>query len=500
MQKRLLEHNMFKAYLPQIIITTLYIQTNMFSNHNLHTKPEKPDNSIAIRLVPFIVGCALFMQMLDSSVVAMALPMMAETFNTTAVRMNIIITAYLVAVAIFVPVCGWTADRFGAKRIFLLAIILFCLSSLGCSMAPNFELLVLFRFIQGLAGAMMVPVGRIIMLRTVPRDQLLKAMAFLSIPALLGPMIGPPLGGFIVTFTSWHWIFLINIPMGVIGIFMVLKYIQEYKKENPSRLDWPGFILSGIAMASCIYGFESLAKNQGFINAWLLLAISLTSGILYWFHAKRIANPIIDLSLLKIQSFAISIIAGNLCRFAIGSTPFLLALLLQIGFGYTPFSAGMITFAGALGALAMKFVAIPILKRFGFRRVLTINAVITGLFIMACALFTLETPVWVMTMILLFGGFFRSLEFTSVNTLSFSNIKPEQMSQASSFSATAQQVGISIGMGIATLSIDVSMRLNGSVSASVQDIKWGFIVIGAASILSALWFRRLEKSAGTGMY
>ncbi len=281
---------------------------------------------------------------------------------------------------------------------------------------------------------------------------------------------------------------------------MVLKYIQEYKKENPSRLDWPGFILSGIAMASCIYGFESLAKNQGFINAWLLLAISLTSGILYWFHAKRIANPIIDLSLLKIQSFAISIIAGNLCRFAIGSTPFLLALLLQIGFSYTPFSAGMITFAGALGALAMKFVAIPILKRFGFRRVLTINAVITGLFIMACALFTLETPVWVMTMILLFGGFFRSLEFTSVNTLSFSNIKPEQMSQASSFSATAQQVGISIGMGIATLSIDVSMRLNGSVSASVQDIKWGFIVIGAASILSALWFRRLEKSAGTGMY
>ncbi|MFA5703271.1 MAG: MFS transporter [Advenella sp.] len=405
------------------------------SNH--HAKPDKTKQSTAVRLIPFIVGCALFMQMLDSSVVAMALPIMADTFNTMAVRMNIAITAYLVAVAIFVPVCGWAADRFGAKKIFLFAIILFCLSSLG---------------------------------------------------------------GFIVTFTSWHWIFLINIPMGMLGIFMVLKYIQEYKKENPPSLDWPGFILSGLAMASCVYGFESLAKNQGFINAYFLLAISLISGILYRFHAKRVANPIIDLSLLKIQSFAISIIAGNLCRFAVGSTPFLLALLLQIGFNYTPLSAGIITFSGALGALAMKFVAIPILKRFGFRRVLTVNAVITGLFIMACALFTLETPVWIITMTLLFGGFFRSLEFTSVNTLSFANIKPEKMSQASSFSATAQQVGISMGMGIATLSIDLSMRLNGSLTPSIQDIKSGFIVIGAASILSALWFYRLEKSAGAGLY
>ncbi|MDD3758966.1 MAG: DHA2 family efflux MFS transporter permease subunit [Advenella sp.] len=472
----------------------------MSTESNHHVKPDKTQHATAIRLIPFIVGCALFMQMLDSSVVAMALPMMADTFNTTAVRMNIAITAYLIAVAIFVPVCGWAADHFGAKRIFLLAILLFCLTSLGCSMAPTFETFIFFRFMQGIAGAMMVPVGRIIMLKTVPREQLLKATAFLSIPALLGPMLGPPLGGFIVTVTSWHWIFLINIPMGMLGIFMVLKYIQEYRTENPPRLDWPGFILSGIAMASCVYGFESLAKNQGFINAYFLLAISFVSGILYWFHAKRVANPIIDLSLLKIQSFAISIIAGNLCRFAIGSTPFLLALLLQIGFNYSPLSAGLITFAGALGALAMKFVAIPILKNFGFRRVLTVNAVITGLFIMACALFTLETPVWLMTMTLLFGGFFRSLEFTSVNTLSFANIKPEKMSQASSFSATAQQVGISMGMGIATLSIDLSMRLNGSPTPSIQDIKSGFIVIGAASILSALWFYRLEKSAGSGMY
>ncbi|MFV9474143.1 DHA2 family efflux MFS transporter permease subunit [Advenella sp. RU8] len=472
----------------------------MPSDHILPKKPDKSGNSTAVRLIPFIVGCALFMQMLDSSVVAMALPMMAETFSTNAVRMNIAITAYLVSVAIFVPVCGWAADRFGAKRIFLLAIILFCLSSLGCSMAPTLDIFVLFRFIQGLGGAMMVPVGRIIMLRTVPREQLLKATAFLSIPALLGPMLGPPLGGLIVTFSTWHWIFLINIPMGMLGVFLVLKYVQEYKNDNPPRLDWPGFILSSLAMASCVYGFESLAKNQGFFNAYFLLMISIVSGIFYCFHAKRVTNPIIDLSLLKIQSFAISIFAGNLCRFAVGATPFLLALLLQIGFNYSPLSAGMITFAGALGALAMKFVAIPILKKFGFRRVLTVNAVITGLFIMACALFTLETPVWIMTMTLLFGGFFRSLEFTSVNTLSFANIKPEKMSQASSFSATAQQVGISMGMGIATVSIDLSMYLNGSSTASIQDIKSGFIVIGAASILSALWFNRLEKSAGTGMY
>ncbi|NLY63927.1 MAG: DHA2 family efflux MFS transporter permease subunit [Alcaligenaceae bacterium] len=458
------------------------------------------DNVTAVRLIPFIVGCALFMQMLDSSVVAMALPMMAETFNTSAVRMNIAITAYLISVAVFVPVSGWAADRFGAKLIFLLAIILFCLSSLGCSLAPDLDTFIISRFIQGLAGAMMVPVGRIIMLRTVPREQLLKATAFLSIPALLGPMIGPPLGGFIVTFTTWHWIFLINIPMGLLGIVLILKYVQEYKKEEPPRLDWIGFLLSGIAMATCVYGFESLAKNDGFFNAYFLLLISLISGLLYWFHAKRVSNPIIDLSLLKIPTFSISIVGGNLCRFAIGSTPFLLALLLQLGFNYSPLSAGLITFAGAFGAMAMKFVAIPLVKKFSFRKVLIVNAVITGLSIMACALFTPETPVWVMIVVLFFGGFVRSLEFTAVNTLSFSNIKPEKMSLASSFSATAQQVGISMGMGIATVSIDFSMRFNGSLSPSIMDIKSGFIIIGTASILSALWFYRLEKSAGSGMY
>jgi len=326
----------------------------------------------AVRMIPFIVGCALFMQMLDATVVATAIPAMAASLGTTAVQMNISITSYLLALAVFVPISGWAAERFGARRIFITAIVLFSLSSIACAVSQNLIQLVLARVAQGAAGAMMVPVGRIIMLRKTPKEDLLKAMAFLAMPALLGPILGPPVGGFLVTYASWHWIFLINVPVGVLGIYLVMRFIREELPTTSPRMDWPGFILSAVCLAALVSGFEAIG-HQGIstIQVLILLATGLVCGALYIQHARRCEQPILDLSLLRIPSFAVSILGGNLCRFMVGSMPFLLAILLQVTFNFSAFLAGLITFTGAAGALVMKVVATRIIERFGYKTVLT---------------------------------------------------------------------------------------------------------------------------------
>lgn len=456
-----------------------------------------PDAIRAARMIPFIVGCALFMQMLDSTVVATALPAMAAALGSTPVRLNVAITSYLLAVAVFVPISGWAADRFGARRVFIAAIALFTLSSIACALSRDLSQLVVARIVQGMAGAMMVPVGRVILLRTVPKEDLLRAMSFLSIPALLGPVIGPPLGGFMVTYMSWHWIFLINIPIGVLGIALVLRYVQEVREADAPRLDLVGFLLSGVALATLVSGFEAL--GHGLVSPLTVAALlggGLVCGLLYVWHARRAPHPIIDLALLRVPTFAISTLGGNLCRFAVGAVPFLLAMLLQVGFGLSPFSAGMITFASAAGALLMKFVAARIVTRFGFRRVLTINAVLTGLFIMFNGAFTPTTPVWLMIAVLLVGGFFRSLQFTAVNALTYADIPPEKMSRASSFAAMAQQLGISLGVGVAAVTLNLSMSVRGASTLAIGDVVVSFIVIGILCMASTLSFRRLAPGAG----
>jgi len=408
------------------------------------------------------------------------------------VRLNVAITAYLLAVAVFVPISGWAADRFGARRVFILAIGLFMLSSLACAASQNLPQLLLARVAQGIAGAMMVPVGRIILLRLVPKGDLLKAMTFLSMPALLGPMIGPPLGGFLVTYVSWHGVFLINLPIGLLGIVMVRRYIGEFRDEAKPRLDWTGFLLSALCLASLVVGFEAIAHQS--LPVSVVLGLVLTGLVCAWcyrVHARRHVRPILDLDLMRIRSFAVSVLGGNLCRFAVGGVPFLLVMLLQIGFGFTPLAAGLITFASAAGALLMKFVAQPILQGLGFRRVLMVNAVLTGAFVVACAMFTPSMPAWVMIVVLLFGGFFRSLQFTAVNTLTFADIPPEKMSSASSFSAMAQQLGISLGVAVAAATLHLSMLVRRAAALETPDVLAGFVVIGVLCMLSAWSFRKL---------
>jgi len=455
----------------------------------------------AERILPFIVGCALLMQMLDSTVVTTALPAMARDLGSDPIRMNVTITSYLIAMAMFVPISGWAADRFGARRVFIAAITLFTLSSLTCALSNTLTQLVISRVVQGLGGAMMVPVGRIILLRTIPKHNLLKAMAFLSMPALIGPMAGPPVGGLLVTYASWHWIFLINIPIGMLGIWLILRYVKEPPAvSNHPKLDVIGFLLSATSMAALVSGFESL--GQGGSSATVSIAIiaaGLLAGYLYVLHARRHPHPIIDLTLLKIQSFRVAVLAGNLCRFSVGATPYLLALLLQIGFGMTPLAAGLITFVGAIGSLLMKMAAPRILNRWGYRYVLTINAVLTGVSLAACASFTPEMPALIMLGILLIGGFFRSLQFTAVNTLAYADISQTGMSRASSFAAMAQQLGISLGVGVAAESMSLSMAWRGADSLVAADIMVGFVVIGGLCALASFYFWKLSPDAGESL-
>ena len=466
------------------------------------TPPPTPLPTQAGRMIPFLVGCALFMQMLDSTIVATALPAMAVALDTDPVQLNIAITSYLLAVAVFVPISGWAADRFGARRVFIVAICIFTLSSLTCALSVSVLQLVISRTLQGVGGAMMVPVGRIILLRSYPKHELLKAMAFLSLPALVGPIIAPPLGGFLVTYASWHWIFLINVPIGAIGVRLVMLHIREFEPDGKDHpLDVLGFLLSASFMAALVGGFASLGRPG--VPLWSSMAIivfGIMSAVVFVWHARRHADPILDLSLLNIPTFEISTLAGNLCRFTIGATPFLLAMLLQVGFGLSAISAGLITFVGAVGAMMMKFTAPPILKRWGYRRVLMVNAVLTGAGVACCAGFTPTTPMAVMLGVLLMGGFFRSLQFTALNTLAFADIPHERMSRASSFAAMTQQLSVSLGVGIAAGTLNVSMALRGGAALAVTDVVAGFIVIGLLCALAAIMFRRLPEHAGRTLH
>ncbi|WP_028357240.1 MFS transporter [Brackiella oedipodis] len=467
---------------------------NPFSRHS---QPELSE-AATLRIVPLIVGVTLFMQMLDSTIVATALPQMASAFGTTPIRMNVIISSYLLTVAVFVPISGWAADRFGAKRVFFWAVALFIGTSITCALAWDLHSLVFSRILQGLSGAMCVPVGRIIMLRSIPRSKILEANNVLTIPALMGPVLGPPVGGFLVTYASWHWIFLINIPIGLLGLFLIHRYMREFKDEDKPKLDWLGFFLTGISMATFILGIEYLGQHRP-ILALLLIAIAIVSFTLYSRHAKHHANPILDLELLRIPTFKVSLLAGNLIRLSVSAIPFLLALLLQVTFHYSAFDSGLIILAIAVGSFVAKFVTTTTYSHWGFRSVLLVNAFIHGLLIIVISAFTAHSPLIIMLIVLFFNGATRSLMFTGVNSMIYADIDKRQMSKAGSFVSAAQQIGFALGIGLATLSVDTSMTLLNHEHLQIFDIHVGLWVIGLFSMLSAWWFYGLAADAGSNI-
>src|SRR6202795_160419 len=361
------------------------------------------------RLVPLIVAVALFMENMDSTVIATSLPAIAIDIGTDPLALKLAVTSYLLALAIFIPGSGWTADRFGARTVFRLAIAVFIIGSIGCALSGSLHSFVIARFVQGMGGAMMAPVGRLVLMRSVDKRNLVDAMTWVTMPALIGPLLGPPLGGFITTYFSWHWIFIINIPIGLLGIFLALKYIDPIKSEDPERFDLYGLLLAGIGLAGIAFGLSVAGLN---LLPWPiiagLVAVGSISMTLYVMHARRTGSPVLDFSLLRLSTLRASIIGGFLFRLGIGALPFLLPLLMQVGFGLSPFRSGLVTFASAVGAMGMKTLAARIIRTFGFRNLMTINAVVSSLFLGACALFTPTTPLLLIMIILVVGGFFRS--------------------------------------------------------------------------------------------
>jgi EmrB/QacA subfamily drug resistance transporter len=449
------------------------------------------------RVVPMIVAVSLFMENLDSTVISTSLPAIARAIGTNPLALKLAVTSYLLSLAIFIPASGWTADRFGPRNVFRIAIGVFILGSIGCAASHSLEQFVFARIVQGMGGAMMTPVGRLILVRSIDKSLLLNAMSLVTVPALIGPICGPPLGGFLTTYASWHWIFLINVPIGLLGIVLASRFIPNLRVEHHDPFDFLGFILSGLGIGGLAFGLSVLGLDFlpfGIVAALLIVgAISTTA---YVIHAGRCPAPILDLSLFKLPTFRASVIGGFLFRLGVGALPFLLPLLLQIGFGLSPFQSGLITFTSALGSLFMKAAVSSVVRRFGYRDVLLYNALISSLFLAACATFVPGVPFSVMIAILLSGGFFRSLQFTSINTIAYAEIPPEKMSRATTMVAVAQQLSLSTGVAAGALVVEITLRLKGSTTMGAADFPPAFIAISLLAASAALVFFQLKPDAG----
>src|SRR5918997_5631256 len=422
------------------------------------------------RLLPLIIATALFMENTDSTVISTSLPAIAEDLGADPIALKLALTSYLISLAIFIPISGWMADRYGARTVFTAALGVFMAGSLACAGANSLEGFVIARFAQGMGGAMMVPVGRLVLLRSIPRSELVQALATLTIPALVGPVVGPPLGGFITTYLDWRWIFFINIPIGILGIVLATIFVPNLKEDDTPPLDLVGFVLLGTGLALVMLGLASGGRHMIPLEVSVgCTAIGTICLVLYLLHARRTLHPVLKLDLLKIPTFRISVLAGGLFRVGVGSIPFLLPLMLQIGFGLSPLASGSLTFIAAVGALFMKTMAKRILERTGFRRLLIVNAFIGAGFVAANGFFTPETPHWLIMIILLIGGCFRSLQFTSLNAIGYAEVSNREMSYATSLSSALQQVSLSIGVAFGAFVLEMASTMDGTPGITAAD-------------------------------
>ncbi|GJD51833.1 putative transport protein HsrA [Methylobacterium crusticola] len=449
------------------------------------------------RIVPLVVATALFMENTDSTVIATSLPAIAADLGEDPIALKLALTAYLVSLAIFIPISGWMADRHGSRTVFRWALAVFMAGSLACAAADSLGWFVAARFLQGMGGAMMVPVGRLVLLRSVPKSELVQALATLTIPALVGPVIGPPLGGLITTTLHWRWIFFINLPIGFAGILLATRYFQDLRESERPPLDVLGFVLSGGGLASLMLGLASGGRHLlPEAVSWTCAGAGAVLIGLYLLHARRVPHPVIRLDLLRYPTFRTAVGGGSLFRIGTGAIPFLLPLMLQIGFGLDPLHSGLLTFAAAAGALFMKTVAARILRAYGFRAVMTANAVVASGLLAAIGLFTPQTPHAAILCVLLIGGCFRSLQFTAVNAIAYADVDPRDMSAATSLASVAQQLSLSIGVAFGAFALESAAAWHGRTAIRAEDFWPAFLAVAVVSGLSALSFRRLAPEAG----
>jgi EmrB/QacA subfamily drug resistance transporter len=462
---------------------------------------DPPSTSLPVRsprLIALIVATALLMENLDSSVLSTSLPQIAADLNANPIHLKLALTSYLLALAIFIPASGWAADRFGARLVFRLAIVVFAAGSIACGASSTLPGLVAARVLQGMGGAMMVPVGRLVVLRSSPKAGLVGALAWLTVPALIGPVLGPPVGGFITTYLQWRWIFWINIPIAVLGLILSTLYIPDIRADTARSFDARGFLLLGPGLVLSLTGatISGLGIAPGPV-IWALTALGIALVVLYIRHARTAPDPLIDIRLVRLPTFRISVGGGTLFRIGSGSLPFLLPLMLQVGFGLTAFQSGLLTFASGAGALLMKFAAQPILRRFGFRATLVANGALAAAFVAAPAAFTDTTPWTVMSLVLLAGGFCRSLQFTALNALAYADVPQAKLSSATSFSSVVQQLSASFGITVAAFALEGMQALTGGPLLQTAHFPWVFAAMAAITLASVAAFRRIPSTAGT---
>ena len=450
------------------------------------------------RLLPWLVAVAFFMESLDTTILNTAVPAISAALHVGPLSMKAVLASYTLSLAVFIPISGWVADRFGTRRVFAAAIGLFTLGSFLCGISSNIHLLVACRILQGCGGSMMVPVGRLTLVRTFAKADLLRAMSFVSIPALVAPMLGPIAGGLIVDYLHWRVIFFLNIPIGLIGLILVYLHLPDYREET-HPLDTVGLILfgSGIALLSYVlevFGEHTLSATE--ISCLAVLSLTLLAG--YWLHAKTLAYPLLQLGLFKIRTFRAAVSGSFFTRLGIGGVPFLLPLLYQVGLGYTPVQSGLLIMPQAIAAMSMKAIMPRLLSAIGYRGVLISNTLVLGLLLLLFATIGTHTPIWMIVLLAFFYGAFTSLQYTSMNTLVYADTTDQQSSAASSIASTMQQMSISFGVATAGLATAFFVPSSGQSGATemIHGIHKALVALGILTLISTIVFRSLKSGDG----
>jgi EmrB/QacA subfamily drug resistance transporter len=451
------------------------------------------------RLLPWLVAVAFFMESLDTTILNTAVPAISAALHVGPLSMKAVLASYTLSLAVFIPISGWVADRFGTRRVFATAIGLFTLGSFLCGMSSNIHVLVACRVLQGCGGSMMVPVGRLTLVRTFAKSDLLRTMSFVSIPALVAPMLGPIAGGLIVGYLHWRFIFFLNIPIGLIGLILVYLHLPDYREEHTHPLDTVGLILfgSGIALLSYVlevFGEHTLSARE--ISGLLALSLALLAG--YWVHAKSLPFPLLQLNLFRIRTFRAAVSGSFFTRLGIGGVPFLLPLLYQVGLGFSPVQSGLLIMPQAMAAMSMKMIMPRLLAALGYRWVLISNTLVLGVLLMVFATIGIHTPVWVIVLQAFLYGAFTSLQYSSMNTLVYADTTDEQTSAASSIASTMQQMSISFGVATAGLATAFFVPSNTHTGPGemIHGVHEALITLGALTILSTLVFRSLRSGDG----
>jgi EmrB/QacA subfamily drug resistance transporter len=448
-----------------------------------------------------LVAGAFFMENLDGTIIATAAPRMARSFGVPSVELNVVITAYLLALGVFIPVSGWIADRYGARLVFSGAIALFTVSSGLCALSTSLGELTAARVLQGLGGAMMVPVGRLVVLRAANKADIIRVIAYLTWPALVAPVVAPALGGALVTYASWRWIFVLNLPLGLVALLVAVRIVPNLRPGRPAGLDWGGFALTGAGLGTFVFGLELVTDGS---VSWAAVGAAIGAGaVLIWWavgHLRRTAHPLLDLRVLRVPTFRASSLGGSLFRMAISAAPFLLALMFQDGFGWSPLRSGVLVIAVFVGNIAIKPFTTPILHRFGFRTVLVTAGAAAGLTLALCASFTAGTPLLLIVLVLVVSGVFRSIGFTAYNTIVFADVAPEGMGNANTLSSTIQQLTMGLGVAVGALALRAGAPLDhlvGAASTGGGPFSAAFLLLAVVAFLAAAEAALLEHQAGS---